>query len=139
MIVGDRLRELRKSKKLSQAAIEERTGLRRSYVSRVENGHSVPTIENLEKLTRALQVSLYQFFYQGEEPQRPPVVLMEEASNKISWGNDSKQSLYMQKLRACLSKATDADRKLIMDLARKIADRPNRGKPLAEQSAMNRS
>jgi transcriptional regulator with XRE-family HTH domain len=139
MIVGERLRELRKSKKLSQTEFEERTGLHRCYISRVENGHAVPTIETLEKLARALEVSLYQFFYRGEEPPRPPVVRMEKASNEISWGNDSEQALYMHKLRACLSKATNADRKLIMDLARKIAERSIRGKPPAERFVKNRS
>ncbi len=49
MIIGDRLRELRQEKKLSQGDIEERTGLFRSYISRVEHNHSVPNMENLEK------------------------------------------------------------------------------------------
>ena len=46
MIVGDRLRELRDAKKLSQGDIEKRTDLLRCYISRVENGHTVPAIEN---------------------------------------------------------------------------------------------
>lgn len=62
MIISDRLRELREGKKLSQGDIEKRTGLLRCYISRVENGHSVPAIETLEKLARALEVPLYQLF-----------------------------------------------------------------------------
>ena len=58
MIIGDRLRALREEKKLSQGDIEKRTGLLRCYISRVENGHTVPAIETLEKLARALEVSL---------------------------------------------------------------------------------
>ena len=50
VIIGDRLREMRESKKLSQGDIEKRTGLLRCYISRVENGHTVPAIETLEKL-----------------------------------------------------------------------------------------
>ncbi len=50
MIIGDRLREMREEKKLSQGDIEKRTGLLRCYISRVENGHTVPAIETLEKL-----------------------------------------------------------------------------------------
>ena len=42
MIIGDRLREMREEKKLSQGDIEKRTGLLRCYISRVENGHTVP-------------------------------------------------------------------------------------------------
>jgi transcriptional regulator with XRE-family HTH domain len=62
MIIGDRLRELREVKNLSQGIIEQRTGLLRCYISRVENGHTVPSIETLEKLARALEVPMYQLF-----------------------------------------------------------------------------
>ena len=68
MIIGDRLRLLRETKKLSQGDIEKRTGLLRCYISRVENGHTVPAIETLEKLARAMEIPLYQLFYDGEEP-----------------------------------------------------------------------
>jgi transcriptional regulator with XRE-family HTH domain len=50
MIIGDRLHVLREEKKLSQGDIEKHTGLLRCYISRVENGHTVPTIETLEKM-----------------------------------------------------------------------------------------
>jgi len=63
MIIGDRLRAMREEKKLSQGDIETRTGLLRCYISRVENGHTVPAIETLEKLARALECPLYQLFY----------------------------------------------------------------------------
>jgi transcriptional regulator with XRE-family HTH domain len=56
VIIGDRLRDMREQKKLSQGDIEKRTGLLRCYISRVENGHTVPAIETLEKLARALEV-----------------------------------------------------------------------------------
>jgi transcriptional regulator with XRE-family HTH domain len=55
MIIGDRLREMREEKKLSQGDIEKRTGLLRCYISRVENGHTVPAIDTLEKWARALE------------------------------------------------------------------------------------
>jgi transcriptional regulator with XRE-family HTH domain len=59
MVIADRLRELRTGKKLLQGDIEKRTGLLRCYISRVENGHTVPAIETLEKMARALEVPLY--------------------------------------------------------------------------------
>ena len=62
MIIGDRLREMREEKKLSQGDIEKRTGLLRCYISRVENGHTVPAIETLEKLARALECPLSNSF-----------------------------------------------------------------------------
>src|SRR2546429_4616971 len=68
MIIGDRLRSLRAEKKLSQGDMKKRTGLFGSYVSRVENGHTVPSIETLEKMARALEVPMYEFFYDGDEP-----------------------------------------------------------------------
>ena len=58
MIIGDRLRALHEEKKLSQGAIEKRTGLFPAYISRVENGHTVPSIETLEKFAHALECPL---------------------------------------------------------------------------------
>ena len=55
MIIGDQLRALREQQHLSQGDIENRTGLLRCYVSRVENGQTVPSIETLEKWARALK------------------------------------------------------------------------------------
>jgi transcriptional regulator with XRE-family HTH domain len=69
MLIGDRLKAIRESKKLSQGDIEKRTGLLRCYVSRVENGHTVPAIETLEKWSKALEIPLYQLFYEGDNPR----------------------------------------------------------------------
>lgn len=71
MMIGERLTELREAKQLSQGDIEKRTGLLRCYISRVENGHTVPAIETLEKMARALEVPMYQLFYDGERPDLP--------------------------------------------------------------------
>lgn len=71
MVIGEKLKALREQKHLSQGDVEKRTGLLRCYISRVENGHTVPAIETLEKLTRAMDVPLYQIFYDGEKPPAP--------------------------------------------------------------------
>ena len=63
MHIAGRLRRLREAKSLSQGEIEKRTGLLRCYISRVANGHTVPAIETLEKICRALEVPMYQVFY----------------------------------------------------------------------------
>jgi len=60
VIIADRLRALREAKRLSQGDIEKRTGLLRCYISRVENGHTVPAIETLEKMAPALEIPMYQ-------------------------------------------------------------------------------
>ena len=121
MIIGDRLRELRDGKNLSQGDIEKRTGLLRCYISRVENGHTVPAIETLEKLARALEVPLYQLFYEGDEPPKLPNLLKRKTADDIAWGSSGKPAMYLHKLRKCLSKAGDEDRKLILAMAQKMA------------------
>jgi len=121
MIISGRLRQLREGEKLSQGDIEKRTGLLRCYISRVENGHTVPAIETLEKLARALEVPMYQLFYDGEEPPQLPNLLKRKTSDDIAWGRSGKNGIYMHKLVKCLSKATDSDRKLLLSLAQKIA------------------
>ena len=60
MIIGERLRSVREHKDLSQGDIEKRTGLLRCYISRVENGHTVPAVENHQKQAMALDMPLYQ-------------------------------------------------------------------------------
>jgi transcriptional regulator with XRE-family HTH domain len=67
LMIGERLRTIRESKNLSQGDIEQRTGMIRCYTSRVENGHTVPSIETLAKYAQALDIPLYQIFYDGEE------------------------------------------------------------------------
>jgi len=121
MVISDRLRQLREDKKLSQGDIEKRTGLLRCYISRVENGHTVPAIETLEKLARALEVPLYQLFYDGEEPPKLPNLLKRKTSDEIAWGSSGKNGMYLHKLVKCLSKATDSDRKLLLSMAQKLA------------------
>ena len=72
MVIGDRLKTLREAKDLSQGDIEKRTGLLRCYVSRVENGHTVPSLETLEKFARALELPLYHLMFDGDKPPVMP-------------------------------------------------------------------
>jgi transcriptional regulator with XRE-family HTH domain len=123
MIIGDRLRELREEKKLSQGDIEKRTGLVCPYISRVENGHTIPTIETLEKMARGLEVPLYQFFYDGDEPPNVPKFPKRRSANKFAWGRSGKDARYLHKLRCLLGKADEADRKLLMFMVHKMARR----------------
>ncbi len=116
--------------KLSQGDIEKRTGLLRCYISRVENGHTVPAIETLEKLARALEVPLYRLFYDGEEPPKLPNLLKRKASEDIVWGGSGKHGIYLHKLVKCLSKATESDRKLLLSFAQKVA--AGRGRQVAK-------
>ena len=121
MVIGDRLRELREQKQLSQGDIEKRTGLLRCYVSRVENGHTVPAVETLEKFARALEVPVYQLFYDGEEPPKLPNILKRKSSGEIAWGSEGKDAKFLNKLRRLLGKANENDRKLILYTLQKMA------------------
>jgi transcriptional regulator with XRE-family HTH domain len=119
MVIGDRLRALREEKQLSQGHIEKRTGLLRCYVSRVENGHTIPSIETLEKWARALEVPLYQIFYAGEEPPSTPQPATATASRL--WGSEGRDARLLTQLRRTLSKTQESDRQLLLHMARKLA------------------
>lgn len=122
MIIGDRLRALREEKKLSQGDVEKRTGLLRCYISRVENGHTVPAIETLEKMARALEIPMYQLFYDGDEPPKLPNLPKHKSSDEL-WGSSGKDARYLNKLRRLLGKADEHDRKLVLLMAQKLARR----------------
>ena len=123
MIIGDRLRVLREEKKLSQGDIEKRTGLLRCYISRVENGHTVPAIETLEKMARALEVPLYQLFYDGEEPPKLANLPKRRSSDDIVWGNAGKEARFLSKFRRLMGRIEDPDRRLLLYMAQKLASR----------------
>lgn len=123
MIIAERLRALREEKKLSQGDIEKRTGLLRCYVSRVENGHTVPSVETLEKFARALEVPMYQLFYEGEKPPDLPVLPKPKASNETAWGNFGKGARLLNKVRRLLGRMDEGDQRLLLNLAQKMSSR----------------
>src|SRR5258706_1362200 len=120
MDIGNRLRSVREEKKLSQGDIEQRTGLLRCYLSRVENGHTVPAIETLEKMARALELPMYQLFYDGEQPPEAPTL---SGVNGNQWGTSGRASRYLFTLRKALSRMQPDDRKLLLDVTQRLASR----------------
>ena len=68
-------------------------------------------------MARGLEVSLYQLFCDGEEPPKLPNLLKRKTADDSVWGSSGKQAVYLHKLRKCLSKAGDADRKLLLAMA----------------------
>jgi transcriptional regulator with XRE-family HTH domain len=121
MIVADRLRTLREQKKLSQGDIQERTGLLRCYVSRVENGHTVPAVETLEKFARALELPLYELLYEGDQPPQPHPILDAKGSRSVSWGTSGKEARFLRQLMRFLSRMDEKDRKLLLFVTAKMA------------------
>ena len=121
MIIGDRLRALREEKKLSQGDVEKRTGLLRCYISRVENGHTIPAVETLEKFARALEVPMYQLFYDGEEPPKLPNLPKRRTADDIAWGSSGRDARWLAKFRRLLARMEETDRKILMFMAQKMA------------------
>ena len=123
MIIGERLRVLREEKKLSQGDIEKKTGLLRCYVSRVENGHTVPAVETLEKFARALEVPMYQLFYDGEEQPKLPNRLKRKSADDIVWGNSGKDARLLANFCRLFGRMKQGDLGLVMFMAQKMAKR----------------
>lgn len=121
MLIGQKLREIREAKNLSQVEIAEATGLVQPYVSRVENGHTIPGVETLEKWASALKVPLYQILYDGEEPPKP--LKLSSNHNRELWGNSARDSHDLKRLRQFLSKMNEQERELLLSLAGRMASR----------------
>ncbi len=128
MIIGERLRSMREQKELSQGDIEKRTGLLRCYISRVENGHTVPAVETLEKLARALDMPLYQLLYDGDEPPKPAATSLRTASGEVLWGAAGKDARFLRKLQQCLSRMDGEDRNLLLFAVEKMTKQKRREK-----------
>ena len=126
MIVGERLRTVREQKELSQGDVEKRSGLLRCYISRVENGHTVPAVETLEKLARALEVPLYELLYEGEEP--PKAQVTGGKAGQGLWGSTGKDARYLRKLQQCLSRMNEEDRNLLLFTVGKMSNPKKREK-----------
>lgn len=60
--VGQRIRELRKQLEISQEALALKAEVDRTYVTDVENGRRNVSLEILERLVKALEVSFSEFF-----------------------------------------------------------------------------
>jgi transcriptional regulator with XRE-family HTH domain len=121
MMIGNRLRAIREEKNLSQGDIEQRTGLLRCYISRVENGHTVPAIETLEKMARALDIPLYQLFYDGEKPPELPNMSSNKKGMPKDWASSGKWSRFMLRVQDLLGRMDPRDRQLLLFLVEKMA------------------
>src|SRR5580692_11401953 len=121
MFVGDRLRTLREERNFSQGENEKRTGLLRCYISRVENGHTVPAVETLEKFARALEVPMYQLLYDGDKPPQMPSLMKKKLSGEMVWGSSGKDARTLSKLRRLLGQAKEEDTQLLLSIAQKMA------------------
>jgi transcriptional regulator with XRE-family HTH domain len=118
MVIGNRLKELRESKELSQGDIEKRTGLLRCYISRVENGHTVPAVSTLEKMARALEVPMYRLFHDGEAAASLRKL---KHPKEEEFGSRGSEADYLSKLRRLLANMKPSDQNLLLHMAQKAA------------------
>jgi transcriptional regulator with XRE-family HTH domain len=120
MIIADRLRNIREMKKLSQGELAKRTGLLRGYLSRVENGHTMPTIGTLEKIARAFEIPMYQLFYEDEKsPERTAIA--RSGVHKAEWESTGKEARFLRELRRCLGKMHERDRQILLRFAATVS------------------
>ncbi|MFZ0584286.1 MAG: helix-turn-helix transcriptional regulator [Candidatus Acidiferrales bacterium] len=118
MVIGDKLKELRATKKLSQGDIEKRTGLLRCYISRVENGHTVPSVDTLEKMARALEVPMYRLFTDEDRIKKPDISFA-----KTEKAHDKKEDAELVPFAKALARMNDKDQRLLLHMASKMANR----------------
>ena len=121
MNIGDTIRNFRLQKGMSQGDIEKRTGLLRCYISRVENGHTVPAIETLEKMARAMEVPLYHLFYDGNEPPKAPELRKLTEEDMKLWGATGKEAQTLRKFAKVLSRTSERDRQILLSIAQRMA------------------
>jgi transcriptional regulator with XRE-family HTH domain len=120
MLVGQKLRDLREAKNLSQGDIEQRTGLVQAYISTVENGHTIPTVGTLEKFASALDVPLYTFFI-DERVKKPK---LPEAHDNGSNGNDRRE---FQLFANAFVRMSERDQMLLIATAQKMVRKNTKG------------
>jgi len=123
MVIGDRLRALREEKQFSQGEVEKRTGLLRCYISRVEHGHTIPAVETLEKFARALEVPMYQLFYDGELPPKLPNLPKRRTADDVGWGSKGKDARLLAQFCRLFSRMEAGDLGMVLFVAQKMVRR----------------
>src|SRR5262252_1812709 len=109
MNIGQTIRNYRLQKGMSQGDIEKRTGLLRCYLSRVENGHTIPSLDTLAKIAHAMEVPLGHFFgEQVNNGKRLPRLSEEEVR-------------FLNQVRRYTINMNDSDRKLVLAMVKKMA------------------
>ena len=121
MVIGEKLRFLREQKNLSQGDIEKRTGLSALLYFSVENGHTVPSVDTLEKMARALEVPMYRLFTDDERvkaPNIPGELTPRRAANP-------EQERLLRSFAKLFARMDEKSRGLLIHVAAKMANRAN--------------
>ncbi|HWE85157.1 MAG TPA: helix-turn-helix transcriptional regulator [Terracidiphilus sp.] len=110
MKIGTVIRAHRLQRGLSQGDIEKKTGLLRCYLSRVENGHTIPSLDTLSKIALALDVPISQFF--AEDGGNRQLHAQKLSDDELK---------FLTQIRRYSTNLNDSDRKLLLAMARKFA------------------
>lgn len=123
MVIGQRLKKIREEKGLSQGDIENKTGMLRCYISRVENGHTVPSLETVERFAAALDVPVYELFYDGDVGPLTP--RLSSPIKPDESGGETQPSLqderFLRKLLSVIVGMRERDRQLLLTIAGRIS------------------
>jgi transcriptional regulator with XRE-family HTH domain len=112
MNIGETIRNFRLEKGMSQGDIEKRTGLLRCYLSRVENGHTIPSLDTLAKIANAMDVPLAQFFVE-------PVAENGAAKTVPQLGEEEVR--FLTQIRRYSPNLNESDRKIVLTMVKKLA------------------
>ena len=111
VLVGQNIRICRLQKGMSQGDIEKRTGLLRCYLSRVENGHTIPSLDTLAKIAGAMELPLSQFFSESGHTN---------GSKGLPQLSDD-EVRFLTQIRRYAASLNDSDRKLVLAMVKKMA------------------
>lgn len=112
--IGEVIRSYRGARGLSQGDIERRTGLLRCYLSRVENGHTVPSLETLAKIAEALDITLADFFPGSETPS-------ERDAQKMLGELSEEEVRFLAEIKKYSTTLNEGDKRLVLAMIRKMA------------------
>lgn len=127
MVIGDRLRALREQKGLTQSEIEKRSGLLRCYLSRIENGHIVPSIETVERLARALGEPLSRLFNDAGEVPALPNLPQRTTADQVAQSGTPERNHFLDRLSQLLGRLSEDDRRLLLNTAQRLGARKTSG------------
>ena len=96
--LGQRIKDLRKRNKLTQAQLAEKIGMETTNLCKLENGGQIPKEENIEKLAKALQVNIRDLFDFGY--MKSPQTLKEELIDIINVSERPELELYYKLIMA---------------------------------------
>ncbi len=110
--IGETIRNYRLQKGMSQGDIEKRTGLLRCYLSRVENGHTIPSLDTLSKIAGAMEIALSQFFSESGHSNGSGKGLPQLSDDEVR---------FLSQIRRYATSLNDSDRKLVLAMVKKMA------------------